>query len=747
MLLRRLIVLALFSASAPLFADSTPQTIPLNQNWSNIGMITVDDDWSGVPGFVGHRGDNLTTSIGVDPQTLLADGTNTPIDINANRLPSEVNTFLSGGLSEFELTDPTVAMQGSGTADAPFLLLNLNATGRSALRVRYKLRDLDSSIDDSIQPFALHYRVGTSGAWTNVSAGFVADASSGPSLATLETLVDVTLPSAVDGQPVVQIRVMTTNALGNEELVGVDDFQITDVAGTVDVPPTVASTIPAANAVGVLLDANITVNFSESVTLGTNWYTLQCALSGAVTGLTLQNTASSYTLNPTPVFAPSELCTFTVLASQVNDTDGTINAMVANYVTTFTTVTDDLPVVSSTSPANNANNAASATNITVVFSEAVDVTDWIDLSCGAPLVAVPGTTSGSGSSTIVFDPTANLAAGSSCSALIKRSGILDRDGTPNQPAADVTIAFTVTSGGGGYYASVDPLNATTLRSTVHQLIRAHACYPYSGPTNAANAWTILELADQDPTLPASAGRILDVYKNVSYLKITDRSNGMGGATLRYNREHTWPNSYGFNNRLTAGTVGANSVQVPNCPYTDTHMLYLSNEDYNSQRGNKAYDNCPTCTELTTANYGGAGGTSGVYPGDSNWSGANAFETWRKRKGDVARAILYMDIRYEGGDVGRAGSVITEPNLIVTDNLSLLQTTPSGQFAATSYMGRLSTLLQWHQQDPPDELECLRNANIQSYQGNRNPFIDNPEWAGVVYQDVVFAANFETKCAL
>ena len=60
------------------YADLVAQPVPFTQNWSNTGLITTDDDWSGVPGIIGYRGDNLTTGIGVDPQTILADGSATP---------------------------------------------------------------------------------------------------------------------------------------------------------------------------------------------------------------------------------------------------------------------------------------------------------------------------------------------------------------------------------------------------------------------------------------------------------------------------------------------------------------------------------------------------------------------------------------------------------------------------------------------------------------------------------------------
>ncbi len=86
----------------------------------------------------------------------------------------------------------------------------------------------------------------------------------------------------------------------------------------------------------------------------------------------------------------------------------------------------------------------------------------------------------------------------------------------------------------------------------------------------------------------------------------------------------------------------------------------------------------------------------------------------------------MDIRYEGGMHGITNR--PEPDLIVVDNPALIQTTPAGAFAAVGYMGLRSTLLQWHASDPPDANEQLRNDVVFSYQGNRNPFIDHPEWA-------------------
>ncbi len=724
------IALSLFASTAS--ADTTPQTLPLSQTWANTALITANNDWSLVPGIAGYRGDNLTALTGVDPQTLLADDPAPVINVTANQL--DPNIFASGGLIEAEITDPVVAFQGSGTADAPYLLINLNTTGQSNILVSYKLRDIDGSVDNATQAVALHYRVGSTGAFTNIPEAYVADASTGPSLATLVTPVSITLPGAANNQLVVQLRIMTTNAAAVDELIGIDDIQV----GTgVDVPPTVASTTPANNATGVLANANITVNFSEAVTATGSWFTIACATSGAHTA-TVTGGPNSYVLDPTPDFAFGESCTLTVLAANITDQDGTPNPMAANFVSTFTVAADLPPTVNSTIPANSATNVAIASNLTIGFSEPVTTTgNWYTLNCTAGGNNLTAAQSG-GPQSYVLNPNFDFQNSDSCTLTIIAANVLDQDGTPNAMASNVVVSFQTAPNAGNYYASVDATNATTLRTTLFNRIKDHTCFFYSGA--GTSVWTILEDADQSPT---DNTKVLDVYKNEQYTKISDRAGINNNPVTSYNREHTWPNSYGFNDVLTQ-TVAAQVF--PYCPYTDTHMLYASNVAYNSSRGNLRYDNCTGCSELTTIVNNGTGGGSGVYPGNSNWFSGTAFEVWNRKKGDMARAIMYMDIRYEGGTHGVTG--ISEPNLIITDDVSLIQTTPSGQIVTTGYMGRLSTLLAWHEQDPPDATDVARNEKIFGYQGNRNPFVDRPEWARCLYANqcsagfTQFANGFE-----
>jgi endonuclease I len=269
------------------------------------------------------------------------------------------------------------------------------------------------------------------------------------------------------------------------------------------------------------------------------------------------------------------------------------------------------------------------------------------------------------------------------------------------------IAFLILPGAAlatppaGYYATVDTSSAPQLRATLHEVIDDHTRFPYT--SSSTDTWNILELADQDP---ANSANILDVYRNRSYVKI-------GGGTGPYNREHSWPNSYGFPDDGTT-----------NYPYTDCHQLFLSDVGYNSDRANKPFGTCsPGGTERVTDINDGHGG-----PGHSNWFNATYWQTWSGQMGDVARAMFYLDVRYAGGTHNVTHAA--EPDLILTDNPTLIVTT--GGNASVAYMGLLSVLLQWHAADPVDDHERARNDVVAGFQGNRNPFIDHPQWVSAIF---------------
>ena len=250
----------------------------------------------------------------------------------------------------------------------------------------------------------------------------------------------------------------------------------------------------------------------------------------------------------------------------------------------------------------------------------------------------------------------------------------------------------------GYYDTVDYTDPATVRVTLHNIIDDHTKIPYT--STATDTWNVLELADEDPN---DSGRIIDVYRNRTSIKY-------GAGNDAYNREHTWPSSYGF-------TVGDNSTNIP---YSDCHMLMLCDVSYNSSRSNNIYDDCASsCSSYPTDNYNGQVGV--------NYRNTTVWETWIGRRGDVARAQFYADVRYEGN----AG---TEPDLILTDNASLIITYSDN--APVAYMGILQTLIRWHKEDPVDDRERNRNDVVYSFQGNRNPFIDHPEFVSYIFEGVI-----------
>jgi hypothetical protein len=192
-----------------------------SQNWSNISLITANDDWSGVNSIMGYRGDGLASGSGVDPQTIVANGTDV-VDVNANQISP--NSFTTGGLTEFELINPVVALTGSTTARAPHLKLFMNSVGRTNVTISYNVRDIENTVDNAIQRVALQYRLATTGNWINVPSAFVADATNTD--ATLVTPVTASL-AAWSNQSVLEFRIMTSDASGSDEWVGTDDITVT----------------------------------------------------------------------------------------------------------------------------------------------------------------------------------------------------------------------------------------------------------------------------------------------------------------------------------------------------------------------------------------------------------------------------------------------------------------------------------------------------------------------------------------
>lgn len=201
----------------------------LVQDWSNIGAISTAGNWDAVPSIVGYLGDiDAGSATNVDPRTLTSAALGA-VNVLANQ--TAPNTLTSGGVAEFEIANPTVALNGSGTADAPSLVLYLDASGREDVRVSFNARDIDGSADNANQQIAVQYRLGGSGSWTNVPGGYAADVTTA-NTATQVTPFDLILPAVVNGHADLEVRILTTNAGGNDEWVGIDDIRVTSEPST-----------------------------------------------------------------------------------------------------------------------------------------------------------------------------------------------------------------------------------------------------------------------------------------------------------------------------------------------------------------------------------------------------------------------------------------------------------------------------------------------------------------------------------
>ena len=207
---------------------------------ATVNQITTNDDWSAVNSVEGYFGQNLTATHGVDPQTILNTEfasnqlPNTPRNVAANK--GNPSAFNAGGLAEFDGgTYLAIGFQGNVQAN-PYMVFYLNTTGRMNVNVSYTVQDIDSGSNNSVSRIALQYRVGETGLFTNLPAGYVADATDG-GVAGRSTNISVTLPAAANNQPQVQVRLITTNAADSggastpDEWIGVNNFVLSSVAG------------------------------------------------------------------------------------------------------------------------------------------------------------------------------------------------------------------------------------------------------------------------------------------------------------------------------------------------------------------------------------------------------------------------------------------------------------------------------------------------------------------------------------
>ena len=263
--------------------------------------------------------------------------------------------------------------------------------------------------------------------------------------------------------------------------------------------------------------------------------------------------------------------------------------------------------------------------------------------------------------------------------------VVDNDFTmaPFGTPINSTYGIVASTQPNGYYNSLDGLTDVALRQAIQDIIADPNVVRAQTYTDCID---ILKEADQNPE---NSNQVWLVYQEQGRAKLDFQLTSVN--TGKWNREHTFPRSragyYSIEEDEVADGIDvfwatkADSLRHGN---SDAHALRAVDGPENSSRGNQFY-----------GEYNGPTGTLGGF------------------KGDVARGVFYLAVRYNGLEI-----VNGFPDGIV------------GQF------GDLQTLLDWHRNDPPDDYEMNRNNVVYNWQFNRNPFIDQPDMIEYIWGNMV-----------
>ena len=234
----------------------------------------------------------------------------------------------------------------------------------------------------------------------------------------------------------------------------------------------------------------------------------------------------------------------------------------------------------------------------------------------------------------------------------------------------------------GYYLDAEGKTGADLLAALHTIVRTgHNGFQY----DSARGFLYQDVEDPDDDNlieDVYAGRIATVDRRAS------TNTDAGDANL--NAEHAWPQSCG--SRLERTTTGVRSTG----PRGDLHILFAADANANNSRSNFPFG---MVTGTAAATFGPD--SAGNFSRRGSNGTVTVFEPRAEKRGDLARALFYFFVRY----------VPEIPGSISLENFNVEE----------------ATLRQWAQQDPVDAFERARNNEIYAVQGNRNPFVDVPDF--------------------
>ncbi|WP_308367187.1 MULTISPECIES: endonuclease [unclassified Microbulbifer] len=252
----------------------------------------------------------------------------------------------------------------------------------------------------------------------------------------------------------------------------------------------------------------------------------------------------------------------------------------------------------------------------------------------------------------------------------------------------------------GYYDPAKGLSGYSLKTALYNIIRDHSVQSYSA------LWNFYAVNDLDYHYEQD-GSILDIYSekptgsdSYNYTAVSDQCGNYDSEGDCYNREHSFPRSW------FGGAVSPMN--------TDVHHIFASDGYVNALRSSYPYGEVATTSAVSSnGSKLGSGQSSQGYTG-------TVFEPIDEFKGDVARAHFYMATRYQNVIAG------WENYSIYGD--AVLDGSSNQVFEDWA----LQLLIDWHYADPVSQWELDRNDAAQEFQGNRNPFVDHPEYVESIW---------------
>lgn len=250
----------------------------------------------------------------------------------------------------------------------------------------------------------------------------------------------------------------------------------------------------------------------------------------------------------------------------------------------------------------------------------------------------------------------------------------------------IITAVTLNAQPQGYYNGTEGLTGNALKAKLHTIIANDDHTSYSG------LWNAYQQTDKKPN-----GKVWDIYSDVpngtppyEFTFVSDQCGNYSGEGDCYNREHLWAQSW-------TNDDGTHK--------TDLHHVYPTDGWVNNKRGNLAFG------EVSSASWTSQNGSKIGNNKVSGYSGT-VFEPIDEYKGDIARALMYVSVRYYQEDNSWSTSDMTNKSVIKDWAMTML--------------------IRWHEEDPVSQKEIDRNNAAYNIQKNRNPFVDFPEFAELIW---------------